>query len=95
MELKKIFYQRKGRKLFTAFRLTGYFSYITLRPKSCNMSHITKEQRYTIRVMKEQNCSQKKIAETIGKDKSVISREFPYVCFFNVSVYGNYMVTDY
>lgn len=39
------------------------------------MSHITREQRYTISAMHKQGCSQKFIAETIGKDKSVISRE--------------------
>lgn len=39
------------------------------------MSHITKEQRYTISVMNEQNYSQKAIAEAIGKHKSVVSRE--------------------
>jgi IS30 family transposase len=39
------------------------------------MSHLTLEQRYTISAMRSQNCSQKSIAEAIGKDKSVISRE--------------------
>jgi IS30 family transposase len=39
------------------------------------MSHITKEQRYTISVMYEKNYSQKEIAEAINKDKSVVSRE--------------------
>jgi len=39
------------------------------------MSHLTKEQRYTICSMKLQGYSQKDIAQTIGKDKSVISRE--------------------
>ena len=37
--------------------------------------HLTREQRYTISVLLKQGCIQKKIAETIGKDKSVISRE--------------------
>jgi len=37
--------------------------------------HLTREQRYTISVMRKQGCTQKKIAETIGKDKSVICRE--------------------
>ena len=32
-------------------------------------------QRYTLSVMRRQGCSQKMIADTIGKDKSVISRE--------------------
>ncbi len=39
------------------------------------MSHITKEQRYTIEVLLAKGESQSFIAETIGKDKSVISRE--------------------
>jgi len=37
--------------------------------------HLTREQRYTISAMRKQGCTQKKIAEAIGKDKSVISRE--------------------
>lgn len=39
------------------------------------MSHITYEQRYTINCMLIQGCSQSKIADYIGKDKSIISRE--------------------
>lgn len=39
------------------------------------MKHITVEQRYTISVMKQQGYKQREIAEAIGKDKSVISRE--------------------
>ena len=50
-------------------------SYIGLRPKSCNMSHITKEQRYTISTMLKQGHIQSEISKLIGKDKSVISRE--------------------
>jgi len=53
----------------------GYISYITLRPKSCNMSHITYEQRYTISCMLKQGVSLESIGNIIGKDKSVISRE--------------------
>ena len=37
--------------------------------------HLTREQRYAIFLLYNQNCSQKTIAETIGKNKSVISRE--------------------
>ena len=44
------------------------------------MKHITKEQRYTICVMKKQGSSQKDIALTIGKDKSVVSRELKRNC---------------
>jgi IS30 family transposase len=39
------------------------------------MSHITNEQRYAISIMLETGCTQTYIAKTIGKDKSVISRE--------------------
>ncbi|MDR2963897.1 MAG: helix-turn-helix domain-containing protein [Bacteroidales bacterium] len=37
--------------------------------------HLTREQRYTIAALYKQGCTQKKIAETIGKDKSVVCRE--------------------
>jgi IS30 family transposase len=37
--------------------------------------HLTREQRYTISAMRKQGCAQKLIAEAIGKDKSVVSRE--------------------
>jgi IS30 family transposase len=39
------------------------------------MSHLTVEQRYTIAQMLGQNFTQTAIAEVIGKDKSVVSRE--------------------
>ena len=39
------------------------------------MSHVTEGQRYTIEKMVEQGYRQKDIAEVIGKDKSVVSRE--------------------
>jgi IS30 family transposase len=39
------------------------------------MSHLTQEQRYTIAQMKTKGYSQKEIASTIDKNKSVISRE--------------------
>lgn len=45
------------------------------RPKFAKMGHLTKEQRYTIQVLKETGKKQKEIAGIIGKDKSVISRE--------------------
>lgn len=44
------------------------------------MSHITEAQRYTIGVMIAKNFTQKEIAEVIGKDKSVISREIRRNC---------------
>lgn len=51
------------------------------------MSHLTYEQRYTIEVMCKENYSQKKIAEAIGKDKSVISRELSRNCDKRNAVY--------
>ena len=44
------------------------------------MTHITQSQRYTLSVLKEQGKSQKEIALTIKKDKSVISRELRRNC---------------
>jgi len=44
------------------------------------MAHLTQEQRYTISVMIKQNHSQAEIARTIGKCKSVISRELKRNC---------------
>ena len=45
-----------------------------------NMSHLTKEQRFTIFVMKQQGFRNNQIANVIGKDKSVISRELKRNC---------------
>ena len=39
------------------------------------MAHITKEQRYTIKVLNERGKSQTYISKVIGKDKSVMCRE--------------------
>ncbi|MBI4647582.1 MAG: IS30 family transposase, partial [Bacteroidia bacterium] len=44
------------------------------------MKHLTKEQRYTICVMKKQEYAKNDIALTIGKDKSVVSRELKRNC---------------
>ena len=44
------------------------------------MSHLTKEQRYTIFVMKQQGFRNNQIANVIGKDKSVNSRELKRNC---------------
>lgn len=44
------------------------------------MSHLTQEQRYTISAMKQQGYTQKAIADCIGKDKSVVSRELRRNC---------------
>ena len=37
--------------------------------------HLTREQRYTISCLHKQGCTQKMIAQTIGKNKSVVCRE--------------------
>src|SRR6266699_1257942 len=44
------------------------------------MPHLTASQRYTISVLRQQGQSQKEIADIIGKDKSVISRELHRNC---------------
>lgn len=44
------------------------------------MGQLTREQRYTISVMKNGGYRQKDIAKAIGKDKSVISRELKRNC---------------
>ena len=44
------------------------------------MGQLTREQRYTISVMKNEGYRQKDIAKAIGKDKSVISRELKRNC---------------
>jgi IS30 family transposase len=44
------------------------------------MKHLTREQRYTICVMKKQGYAQNDIALTIGKDKSVVCRELKRNC---------------
>lgn len=48
---------------------------IVLRLKFTFMSHLTKEQRYTIDSMLQNGYTQKDIAQVITKDKSVVSRE--------------------
>jgi transposase, IS30 family len=44
------------------------------------MSHLTKEQRYTIQVLLSQNYSKPEIASVLGKHKSVIYREIKRNC---------------
>lgn len=44
------------------------------------MSHLTKEQRYTISVMIQKGYSQSAIAKVINKSKSVVSRELKRNC---------------
>jgi len=39
------------------------------------MGHLTEVQRYTIQALREQNLTIKFIADQLGRDKSVISRE--------------------
>jgi DNA-binding MarR family transcriptional regulator len=51
------------------------FLHHQIAKKEVAMNHLTKEQIYTISVMRKEGYSQKAIAESIDKDKSVISRE--------------------
>ena len=44
------------------------------------MAHLTLEQRYKIQTLREEGLSLKAIAEQVGKDKSVISRELLRNC---------------
>ena len=55
-------------------------NFIYSRPKLQIMSHLTREQRYTIEVLLEQNFNNSQIAKAIGKDKSVVSRELKRNC---------------
>jgi len=48
--------------------------------KSCDMRHLTKEQRYTISTMLENGYKQSEIAKVINKDKSVVCREIKRNC---------------
>ena len=50
-------------------------TYIVYLPKSTFMSHLTREQRYTICTMLQRGYAQSEIARVINKDKSVVSRE--------------------
>lgn len=65
-------FQKKEGKCLLPFE--WYVSYLS-PSKKLNMPHITKEQRYTIEVMLKQGFKQNEIANAIGRDKSVISRE--------------------
>lgn len=60
---------------------------LVVRPKLSNMSHITEAQRYTISVMHQQKYTQTAIAQAIGKDKSVVSRELKRNCDLRNGVY--------
>jgi len=44
------------------------------------MKHLTREQRYTISEMRSSGYKQQEIADVIGKDKSVVSRELKRNC---------------
>ena len=57
------------------------------------MAHITPEQRYTISCMLENDYKRTQIAEAIGKDKSVVSREINRNCDKRSGVYKNELAT--
>ena len=50
------------------------------RPKKQEKAHLTLEQRYAIQYLRSEGLTQSAIAEKIGKDKSVISREIRRNC---------------
>jgi IS30 family transposase len=64
----------------------GKFLFLKLQMKK---AHLTQEQRYAISVMYKQGSTQKQIAEAIGKDKSVVSRELKR----NANFKGRYSFT--
>ena len=70
-------YQKKEGKSLPSFE--WFMSYLS-PSKKLNMGHLTSEQRYTIEVMLMQGHTQKYIANLIGKDKSVVSREISRNC---------------
>lgn len=52
-----------------------FFAIKTPHLKKQIMGHLTSEQRYAISVLLRKDYKQKDIAEAIGKDPSVVSRE--------------------
>jgi len=57
------------------------------------MSHLTREQRYTIGVLLDQNFKKSDIAVLIGKDKSVVTRELKRNCDLRSGKY-NYQLAQ-
>jgi IS30 family transposase len=51
------------------------YGILVLLLKNSNMAHLTKEQRYTISVLKAQGKKQKEIADIINKSETCISKE--------------------
>jgi transposase, IS30 family len=78
--IKHKFFSKERRKKFPSFPLNGILVIYCSRLKVSYMSHVTVEQRYTIGVMLQQNYKQIDIANAIGKDKSVVSREIKRNC---------------
>ena len=72
-----LFFQKKGH---LAPSLEWINSLYLLPSKVANMSHLTFEQRYAIAVMYQNGKKKSEIAVTIGKDKSVITRELQRNC---------------
>jgi IS30 family transposase len=61
--------------LFRASALKSIWENFLLLKVVMKKVHLTREQRYTISAMHKQGCTQKLIARTIGKNKSVVSRK--------------------
>ena len=66
-------FQKKGKRFYA---LSSKKNVLLLLTKKYNMAHLTSEQRYAIAEMNANGYSIKEICELIGKDKSVLSREF-------------------
>jgi IS30 family transposase len=56
------------------------FSHLAPRPKFTKMGHLTVEQRYKIETLLKEGFTQNEIANRIGRNKSVISRELKRNC---------------
>ena len=82
--------ERESKKSAHLLRLKRKICYLcTSFQKVTEMGQITKAQRYTIFVMYQKGYSRSSIAEAIGKDKSVISRELKR----NANSKGQYVLT--
>jgi len=70
-----IFFQKNGRTIALPVLPSVKIPIFVPRRKDTFMSHLTREQRYTINRMLQAGCTRKEICIAIGKDKSVLSRE--------------------
>lgn len=78
----------QGKRSFSLSLLRKGKMTILLPSKVAKMSHLTREQRYTISVMIKSGHSQKEISLALNKDKSVISRELKRNCDQRTGIYN-------